>query len=193
MKFQKSSLFEIVGLLIIVISVIGVTDGYVPNLHIYSTVLIIASILYEVYKTKKYIKNHSLKEIRIRNSNDSYGNVFPFIMGSMICISSVLFLFISDGEKLSVYIYFLLGLAFVYQGLNFMPGASLRFEGNVLDFQNGTIKKKIQIEKNDSFSINEDSIIFHIGEAKDEVVFQHLELNESEIQILNNFLKVNIK
>lgn len=63
----------------------------------------------------------------------------------------------------------------------------------MLDFQNGTVKKKIQIEKIYSFSINEDSIIFYINEAKEEVIFQHLELNESDIQNLDYFLKANIK
>lgn len=186
-------MFEIIGLMIIVISVSGVIDKYVPNFYIYSIILLMVSILHQAYSTKKYLKNPSINEIRVRNKNDNYAAVFPFIMGLMICIGSVLFFFITENEKTTVLVYFLLGLTFTYQGLNFVPGGSLRFEGNMLDFQNGTVKKKIQIEKIYSFSINEDSIIFYINEAKEEVIFQHLELNESDIQNLDYFLKANIK
>ena len=193
MKFQKSSLFEIAGLALIIISILGIIDEYVPDLYIYTGILLIVSILYEVYNTKKYLKTLPSTEMRIRNRNDSYANVFPFIMGSMMCLASTLFFFITEGEKLQVLVYFLLGLTFLYKGINFMPGALLRFDKNMLNFQNGTVKKKIRIGKSDSFSINNDSIIFNLGEAGEQIILQHLELNDSEIKNLEYFLKANSK
>ncbi|CAM4009869.1 hypothetical protein FLAN108750_04980 [Flavobacterium antarcticum] len=193
MKFQKSSLFEIIALLIILLCLLVDSDEYVPNLNIYINLLLIASIIYEVFKSRNYLKHLSSSEIRMRNKNDSYFNIFPFILGSILCIVMLLFFLISESEKILISTYFLVALSFIIQGLNFIPTASLLFHDNKLTFQNGIVKKTIEIEKVASFSINDDSITFSIREQEEKIILQHLELNGSEIKNIDYFLKKNVK
>ncbi|WP_157505280.1 hypothetical protein [Flavobacterium antarcticum] len=129
----------------------------------------------------------------MRNKNDSYFNIFPFILGSILCIVMLLFFLISESEKILISTYFLVALSFIIQGLNFIPTASLLFHDNKLTFQNGIVKKTIEIEKVASFSINDDSITFSIREQEEKIILQHLELNGSEIKNIDYFLKKNVK
>ena len=94
MKFIKNSIFEIISVLLIILYVS--TD--IISYYFFPLIFIIASI-YDIYKTKKYLKEKPKNEIRIRTKNDSYYNLIPFILGSIFCLFSVFYYFVT--EKLS--------------------------------------------------------------------------------------------
>ena len=187
MKFRKSSIFEIVGLLLIILLVLTDIVGY----YFFPLIWIIASI-YEIYKTKKYLKENPKNEIRIRTKNDSYYNVIPFILGSIFCLFSIFFYFVTETEKLGVIIFFIFGVTQILQGLNFIPNSFIKIENENLNVNNGKILKKIEVNKIRTFQINEEIIKFT---TEDERTFtiQHLELNTSEIKKIESFLKRYIK
>ncbi len=187
MKFRKSSIFEIVGLLLIILFVLTDIVGY----YFFPLIWIIASI-YEIYKTKKYLKENPKNEIRIRTKNDSYYNVIPFILGSIFCLFSIFFYFVTETEKLGVIIFFIFGVTQILQGLNFIPNSFIKIENENLNVNNGKILKKIEVNKIRTFQINEEIIKFT---TEDERTFtiQHLELNTSEIKKIESFLKRYIK
>ena len=183
MKFGKYSIFEITGVLLIILSVSTDFVGY----YFFPLIWIIASI-YDIYKTKKYLKEKPKNEIRIRTKNDSYYNLIPFILGSIFCLFSVFFYFVTETEKIGVIIFFFFGVTQILQGLNFIPNSFIKVENENLNFENGKIKQNIDVNKIRTFEINEEKIKFTTEDEKN-ITLQHLELNTSEITEVERFLK----
>lgn len=183
MKFIKNSIFEIISVLLIILYVS--TD--IVSYYFFPLIFIIASI-YDIYKTKKYLKEKPKNEIRIRTKNDSYYNLIPFILGSIFCIFSVFYYFVTETEKIGVIIFFIFGVTQIFQGLNFIPKSFIKIENEKLNVENGKIKLKIEVNKIKTFQINEEKIIFTTDDEKT-LTIQNLELNTSEITEIESFLK----
>ena len=183
MKFGKYSIFEILGVLLIILFVFTDIEGF----YFFPLIWIVAN-LYDIYKVKKYLKEKPENEIRIRTKNDSYYNLIPFILGSIFCLFSVFFYFLTETEKISVIIFFIFGVTQILQGLNFIPNSFIKIENENLNLENGKLKLKIELNKIRTFEINEEKIKFT---TEDEKTFniQHLELNTSEITEIECFLK----
>lgn len=183
MKFGRYSIFEITGILLIILAISTDFVGY----YFFPLIWTIASI-YDIYKTKKYLEEKPKNEIRIRTKNDSYYNLIPFILGSIFCLFSVFFYFITETEKIGVIIFFIFSVTQILQGLNFIPNSFIKIENENLYVENGKLKLKIKLNKIRTFEINEEKIKFT---TEDEKTFniQHLELNTSEITEIECFLK----
>ncbi len=183
MKFIKNSIFEIISVLLIILYVSTDFISY----YFFPLIFIIASI-YDIYKTKKYLKEKPKNEIRIRTKNDSYYNLIPFIFGSIFCLFSVFYYFVTETEKIGVIIFFVFGVTQIFQGLNFIPKSFIKIENEKLNVENGKIKLKIEVNKIKTFQINEEKIIFTTDDEKI-LTIQNLELNTSEITEIESFLK----
>lgn len=183
MKFGRYSIFEITGLLLIILSVSTDFIGY----YFFPLILIIASI-YDIYKTKKYLMEKPKNEIRIRTKNDTYYNLIPFILGSIFCLFSIFFYFVTETEKIGVIIFFIFGVTQILQGLNFIPNSFIKIENENLIVVNGKLKLKIELNKIRTYEINEEKIKFTTENEKTFNI-QHLELNPSEITEIDCFLK----
>jgi len=183
MKFGKYSIFEIVGVALIILFVF--TD--IKSFYFFPLIWIIAS-LYDIYKAKKYLKGKPKNEIRIRTKNDSYYNLVPFILGSIICLFSVFFYFITETEKIGILIFFIFGITQILQGLYFIPSSFIKVKKENLNVENGKVHHNIEVNNIRAFEINEENIKFITGDEK-AFTIQHLELNTSEIAEIENFLK----
>ena len=161
---------------------------YIPDFHNYIPLIWIVSILFDVYKKKKYLKNKPETEIRIRDKNNSYTDILPFIFGFIIITFSVVGFFIFDNEKEIVLLYFISGLVMLYQGIISLPNAIIKFENGSLKFENGNQKEIIETLLIKNIEVLEDQINVKTLDDK-KFVFQHLELNQSEIEMVNDFFK----
>lgn len=183
MKFGKYPIFEIIGVLLIILFVFTDIKGF----YLFPLIWIIAS-LYDIYKTKKYLKEKPKNEIRIRTKNDSYYNLLPFILGSIICLFSVFFYYITETEKNGILIFFIFGISLILQGLYFIPSSFIKVENENLNVENGKVSYNINVNNISIFEINEENIKFITSDEKTFSI-QHLELNSSEIHEIENFLK----
>lgn len=183
MKFGKYSIFEIIGVLLIILFVFTDIKGF----YLFPLIWIIAS-LYDIYKTKKYLKEKPKNEIRIRTKNDSYYNLLPFILGSIFCLFSVFFYFKTETEKIGILFFFIFGVTQILQGLYFIPSSFIKVENENLNVENGKVNFNIKVNNISIFEINEENIKFITNDEKTFSI-QHLELNSSEIHEIENFLK----
>lgn len=188
MKFEKSSIFEIVGVLLIILLIFIDTENYFSKFYYFFPLIWIIASFYDIYKTKKYLKEKPKNEIRVRTKNDSYYSLIPFILGSIFCLFSIFFYFVTETEKIGVIIFFIFGVTQILQGLNFIPNSFIKIENENLNVQNGKIKHKIEVNKIRTFEINEEKIKFTTEDEKTFTI-QHLELNTFEITEIECFLK----
>jgi hypothetical protein len=192
MKINKSIIIRILAITLILLMFLINIENYIPKFYNYLPIVWIMSIIYEIYKTKKYIKNIPDNELRIRNMNDNYFNILPFITGILICTFSILGFLISDSDKTPIILLFILGFVSIFHGLITIPNAIIKFDNGNLNFENGTVKKNIKIGEIDTFQITENQINFS-KDNENKLIFQHLELNEAEIEKTKNFLKKYLK
>lgn len=188
MKFEKKSIYEFVAVFLIILLVFVDSESYFSNLYYFIPIIWIVADVYDIYKIKKYLREKPLNEIRIRTKNDSYYNLLPFILGSILCLFSVLFYFITEYEKVGVIIYFIFGLSQILKGLNFLPSGLIKIENENLNYENGKTIKKIEVNKIKEFEISDEEIKF-INENEEIIKLQHLELNNTEIKQTEYFLK----
>lgn len=190
MKFKKEyllAIFVLVGFVIYVINDVTFKSyNFIP-------ILWIGINIYEIYKVKKYLKNKPENEIRIRNKNDNYNSILPFIMGFLICFFAILFYFIKESEKNGVFSFFILGLTSIFGGLNMLPSALIKVENGILYFENGKVKMNIVIKNIKSFVINEAEIRIVKKDSTSQFVLQYLEMNESEIELVEKFLNLHLE
>ncbi|MDP2161957.1 MAG: hypothetical protein Q8K02_15865 [Flavobacterium sp.] len=187
-KFDKNLISGILTLTFVLLLVFVDISDYFPNFYNYIPLIWIVSIIYDIYKTRKYLKNIPDSEIRIRNKNNSYYDLLPFIMGSILCAISFLFFFISDIDKIPFSLLFVLGLVSILQGLNSIPSAFIKYEDGILNFENEKIKLKIEVHKIKDFEINDNEMLL-FDEEGNRMAFRYLELNQSEIEKTVKFLK----
>lgn len=190
MKFKKEYLLAI---FVLVGFVIYVINGGTMKSYNFIPILWIGININEIYKVKKYLKNKPENEIRIRNKNDNYNSILPFIMGFLICFFAILVYFIKESEKIGVFSFFILGLTSVFGGLNTLPSALIKVENGILNFKNGKIKVNIVIKNIKSFVINEAEIRIVKKDSTSQFVLQHLEMNESEIELVEKFLNLHLE
>lgn len=139
-------------------------------------------------RKKKYLKNKPETEIRVRDKNNSYTDILPFILGFIIIIFSVIGFFIIDNEKEIAVLYFIYGLVMLSQGIITVPNAVIKYENEILKFENGNKKENVEIILIKNIEVSEDQINVRYKDER-KFVFQHLELNQTEIQMVNDFFK----
>ena len=192
MKINNRLIIRIAVIVLILLMFLINIENYIPNFYNYLPIIWIISIIYEIYKKKKYLKNIPENELRIRNMNDSYFDILPFISGTIICIFSVLGFLFTDSDKTPIILFFILGFVSIFQGLITVPNAVIKYYNGNLNFENGTIKQNIKIEEIDTFQITENQINF-LKNNENKLIFQHLELNKVEIENTALFLKKYLK
>jgi len=187
-EFDKNLIFGIVTVTCVVLLFFVDISDYFPKFYYYIPLIWIVSIIYDIYKTKKYLKNIPENEFRIRNKNNSYYDLLPFIMGFILCSISILFFFISETDKFPIALLFVLGFVSILQGLNSIPSALIKCENGILHFENENIKNVIEVQDVKKFDIKEDEILIFDNDNKT-IAFRYLELNQSEIEKTEKFLK----
>lgn len=190
MKSKSVYIILILFLTFVVISSIIDIDKYIPSFSEFFPFIWILFLIFDLHKSKKYLKNIPENEIRIRSKNDSYFSVAPFILGVLFCSISILFIF-QDESRITVIFDFIFGIVFIFKGILFIPSALIKNENGILYFENGTVSNTIKIEKIEKVILNENKIEFNLNENIN-YIFSHLELNLSEIEILKIFLRKNI-
>jgi hypothetical protein len=186
--FNKNLIWGIVTVTLVVLMIIVDLSKHIPQFYSYLLLTWSISIVYDIYKSKKYLKNIPQNELRIRNTNDSYYGLLPFIMGSILVVISILFFFIVEDDKTMVVALFISGIAYILQGLNSVPSAILIYQDGILNFENEKVKKTIIVQNILDFTIKENEIILNNG-FENRVVFQYLELNQVEIEKTEKFLR----
>ena len=76
----------------------------------------------------------------------------------------------------------------LYQGKISLPNAVIKYENENLKFDNGNQKENIEVVLLKDVEVLEDQINVKTVDDK-KFVFQHLELNQSEIKMVNDFFK----
>lgn len=84
--------------------------------------------------------------------------------------------------------YIIAGLILIFQGIITLPNAVIKYENEILKFENGNQKENIETILIKDIEVSEDQIIVKYKDEK-KFVFQHLELNQTEIQMVNDFFK----
>lgn len=163
-------------------------DEYIPGFRFYSPLFLIFIIFLEMYQSKRYLKNNPTNELRLKSSNDSYFKMFPFIMGIIACTVSTIFFLIDDNERIKCVLYFIVGVMSIFNGLITIPGALIKKENNNLNFENGNQKYSVEIEQIESITVTKEDIRLNLKNDK-KYFFQHLELNQTEINTSISFLK----
>jgi hypothetical protein len=192
MKLGNSTIGDIVATILIMVLVWSDVSQNIPYFDLWLPLLWIFFILMDIYKKRKYLKNKPDNEVRISSNNDSYFTALPFISGIIVCLVSLLFYFIMDMENNSVIAYFILGLVLLIQGLQIIPTVVIKIHEGNLEFEHGKIKKSVSIHSFNTFLVTENEISLS-SNVEETIVFQHLELTNSEIELTNNFLKKYIK
>lgn len=192
MKLGKSTIGDIVATILIIVLVWSDVSQNIPYFDLWLPLLWIFFILMDIYKKRKYLKNKPDKKVRISSNNDSYFAALPFILGFIVCIVSLLLYFIMDMENRTVIAYFILGLVLLIQGLQIIPTVVIKIHEGNLEFEHGKIKKSVSIHSFNTFLVTENEISLS-SNVEETIVFQHLELTNSEIELTNNFLKKYIK
>jgi|GEM_PF-3699154 len=191
MKLKTETIITITILIFIIISFIIDIDNYVPGVSQIFPFIGIFLLIFDIYKSHKYLKNKPKDEIRIRNNNDSYFYLLPFIIGSIFCLTSLIIFFLNENKTMSILL-FLSGLILIFKGLTFVPNALIKIENGILHLENGKVIEKLKIDSLEKIIIRKDNIEFKIVKDK-KIIFSHLELNLAEIESTRNFLKENTK
>lgn len=187
MKLDKSSIFDVIATIIIIVLLL-IDDGEsIPYLELYLPILWIFFVSFDIYKKRKYLRNIPENEVRISNNNDSYFNALPFISGCTVCLVSLLLYFIMDMENKIAIVYSILGLVLLIDGLQIIPTVVIKVQKGNLEFESGKVRRSIPILNLNSFIVSENEIRLYSNEV-DPIVFQHLELPTSEIELTTNFL-----
>jgi hypothetical protein len=163
---------------------------YIPGITEIFPFIWIFFLIFDIYKSNKYLKNKPKNEIRIRSKNDSYYYILPFIGGSIFCLISLIMFFQYDGKTTAI-LTFLSGIILIFKGLIFIPSALIRKENGNLYLENGKVSETLKIEALAKITLNENNVEFKLNENKN-YIFSHLELNRNEIETAKNFLKENI-
>jgi ABC-type Fe3+-siderophore transport system permease subunit len=190
-KSKSEIILTIVILIFIVISFIIDIDKYIPGLSEIFPFVWIFFLIFDIYKSNKYLKNKPKNEIRIRSKNDSYYHILPFIGGSIFCLISLILFFQHEGKATAI-LTFLSGIILIFKGLIFIPSVLIRNENGNLYLENGKVFETLKIETLEKVIINEGNIEFKQSENKN-YIFSHLELNLTEIETAKKFLKENTK
>ena len=188
---SKSEIIITISILIfIIISFLIDIDKYIPGLSEIFPFIWIFLLIFDVYKSNKYLKNKPENEIRIRSNNDSYYHILPFVVGAIFCLISIIFIF-QDETKITAILTFISGIILIFKGLIFIPSALIRNENGNLYFENGKVTETVKIEKVEKVILNENNIEFKLNENKN-YIFSHLELNLNDIEVAKKFLTENI-
>ena len=91
-------------------------------------------------------------------------------------------------EKEIAVLYFISGLVMLSQGIITVPNAVIKYENEILKFENGNKKENVEIILIKNIEVSEDQINVRYKDER-KFVFQHLELNQTEIQMVNDFFK----
>ena len=192
MKFQKKDklalILTTVFLLIITLSIFIDINKYIPNFNEYLSLYIPFLCIIDIFESIRYSKNKPENEIRIKSSNDNYYSIVPFIFGFMYCFFSIIFFFITENEKLLFVLYFISGLIFIFKGLIFIPSVLVKNDNGKLYLENGKEIKSFEIENIESIVLSESDIRLNLQNNK-KYIFSHLELNATEIEKINIFIK----
>jgi hypothetical protein len=188
-KSKSEIILAILVLIFIMISFIIDIDKYIPGLSEIFPFIWIFFLIFDIYKSSKYLKNKPKNEIRIRSKNDSYYYLLPFILGIIFCVISAIFFF-SNQTTIFAICSFLSGIILIFKGLIFIPSVLIKKENGEIHLENGKIIKNIKIESLKNVIIKEDKVEFNlINEEK--FIFPHLELNLTEIDIIKTFFEEN--
>lgn len=152
----------------------------------------IISIVFEIWRDRRYLKRSKENEIRLKNKNDNYLYLFYFLIGFIICASSIILVFTRGNEKLDSVLLFIIGFLYMIQGLNFIPNAFIKSENGLLKFENGKLKRNVHTDKILDYKIGENQLIFKI-DNEDDFFFTSLELNQTEMKDINVFLVKHIR
>lgn len=192
MKLDKSTIVDIVATILFIILLWSDLSQNIPYFDLWLPLLWMFFILIDIYKKRKYLRNKPENEVRISSNNDSYFAALPFISGFIVCLVSLLLYFIMDMESSTAIAYSILGLLLLMQGLQIIPTVVIKIHEGNLEFEHGNIKKSVPIHSFNAFSVTENEIWLK-SDVEETIVFQHLELTISEIELTNNFLKKYIK
>lgn len=189
MKLKSESIITIAILVIIVISFIIDIDKYVPGTTEVFPFVGIFLMVFDIYKSNKYLKNKPKDEIRIRSKNDSFYGLLPYVIGAIFSLVSIV-LFFSDNRKTMAICIFISGVILVFKGILFIPNVLIKKENDDLHLENSREIKILKIKSLEKILINKDNIEFHlIKEGK--FIFSNLKLNLTDIEIIRTFLREN--
>lgn len=180
--------FTIFVISLVVLSLFIDIEQYIPGFHSYMPIIWVPAVIFDIYETKKYLKNKPETEIRVRNKNNSYSDILPYIAGSIMIIFSVIGFFQLESEKGIIILYIIAGLILIFQGIISLPNAVIKYENENLKFDNGNQKENIEVVLIKDVEVSEDQINVKTIDDK-KFIFQHLELNQSEIEMVNDFFK----
>lgn len=189
-KSKSELIITIAVLIFIIISFLIDIDKYIPGLSEIFPFIWIFILIFDIYKSNKYLKNKPKNEIRIRSINDSYYYILPFIGGTILFSASLIMVFQFESKLTAVFI-FISGIILIFKGLIFIPSALIRNENENLYFENGRVADKFKIDEVEKVIFNENNIEFKLYENK-KYFFSHLELNANEIEAAKFFLRENI-
>jgi hypothetical protein len=192
MKFQKKDklglIFTIIIFLIITLSTFIDINKFIPNFSKYLPLFLPFLYLIDIFETISYSKNKPENEIRIKSSNDNYYNIIPFILGVIYCVFSIVLFFATENNKILSVIYFISGLIFIFKGLIFIPTVLIKNDNGKLYLENGREINSFEIEHIESIVLSESDISLNLQNNK-KYIFSHLELNATEIEKTNVFIK----
>lgn len=184
----RKSLFTIFVIILVILSIFIDVEQYIPGFYNCMPIIWIPAVIFDIYETKKYLKNKPETELRVRNKNNSYSDILPYIAGSIMIIFSVIGFFQLESKKGIIILYIIAGLILIFQGIITLPNAVIKYENEILKFENGNQKENIETILIKDIEVSEDQIIVKYKDEK-KFVFQHLELNQTEIQMVNDFFK----
>ncbi|MEO8515718.1 MAG: hypothetical protein ABI426_03195 [Flavobacterium sp.] len=75
-KSKVEIIITIAIFILIGISFLIDVDKYIPGLNDFLSFIWIFLLIFDIYKSKKYLKNKPTNEIRIRSNNDAYYYIF---------------------------------------------------------------------------------------------------------------------
>lgn len=182
----RKLLFTIFVISLLVLFLFIDIEQYIPGFYNYMPIIWVPAVIFDIYETKKYLKNKPESEIRVRNKNNSYSDILPYIAGSIMIIFSVIGFFQLESEKGIIILYIIAGLILIFQGIISLPNAVIKYENEILKFENGNQKENIETILIKDIEVSEDQIIVKYKDDK-KFVFQHLELNQTEIEMVNDF------
>lgn len=188
MSLDRKTFYTILVICLLIFLLLFDFQKFIPRFYNYIPLIWIVSIFFDVYEKKKYLKNKPETEIRVRDKNNSYTDILPFILGFIIIIFSVIGFFIIDNEKEIAVLYLISGLVMLSQGIITVPNAVIKYENEILKFENGNKKENVEIILIKNIEVSEDQINVRYKDER-KFVFQHLELNQTEIQMVNDFFK----
>lgn len=186
MSLDRKALFTILEIGSVIVLLLLDIQKYIPGFYNYLPFVWVPSVIFDIYQTKKYLKNKPESEIRVRDKNNSYTDILPFIFGSLIILFSIMGFFLLESDKGIIVFYIISGLVLIFQGIVSLPNAIIKYENEILKFVNGNQKENIETILIKEIEVSEDQINVKTVDDK-KFVFQHLELNQTEIEMVNDF------